>query len=166
MATEQTPRRWIDEKSDQQLDTDVAEAYASVTRSVEGKSGPVGVLQKIGKLWLKWDSESRPKTRARSALRQLVGVPTAENGTWYFESALRDALRSAMDEEAEAETDRWNKFADGGKEAEGYLKEKQSNDRVRSIFRASIRIDAGQEDVNRVMRAVKKLKDDGDGEDL
>jgi hypothetical protein len=167
MATERTPRRWIDEKSNRELDTDTVAAYADVMKSMEGKSSPVGTLQKIGKLWLKWDSEPRDKKRARNAVKQLVDVPTAENGTWMFEQALRDALASAMNEESEAEVDEWNKAAgDGSRNMERYLKEKQSNDTIRSIFRAAIRIDAGQEDVNRVMRAIKKLKDDGDGEDL
>jgi hypothetical protein len=71
-----------------------------------------------------------------------------------------------MNEEAEAETDKWNKRASGGKKPEGYLKEKAFDDEVRSVFRNAIRIDAGPEDVNRVMRAIKALKDSGDGEDL
>jgi hypothetical protein len=158
MATEQV------EKSDRELDTDTEAAYAEVTKS---NNSPVGTLQKIGKLWLKWDSEPRDKKRARNAVKQLVDVPAAENGTWYFEQALRDALASAMNEESEAETAKWNKAADtGSRNMVAYEREKRFNDNIRSIFRAAIRIDAGQEDVNRIMRAVKKLKDDGEGEDL
>jgi hypothetical protein len=138
MATEQTPKRWIDEKSDRELDRDTAAAYAEVSKS---NKSPVAALQKIGKLWLKWDSRPRPKTRARNALKQLVGVPADENGTWYFEQALRDAWLM-----------------------ERYGREKESNDRVRSIFRAAIRIDAGQEDINRVLRAIKKLEADDEAE--
>jgi hypothetical protein len=162
MATEQTPKRWIDEKSDRELDRDTAAAYAEVSKS---NKSPVAALQKIGKLWLKWDSRPRPKTRARNALKQLVGVPADENGTWYFEQALRDALASAMNEESEFETDKWNEAAgDGSRNMERYGREKESNDRVRSIFRAAIRIDAGQEDINRVLRAIKKLEADDEAE--
>ena len=105
-AEEQRAKLFDSDEADRESDTKIA--YAEVTKSIQGKAGPVGTLQKIGKLWLKWDSEPRPKTRARRALQQLVGVPTAENANWNFESALRDALASAMNEEAEAETNRWN----------------------------------------------------------
>jgi hypothetical protein len=105
MATE-APKRWIDEQSNRELDRDTAAAYAEVTKSLEGKSGPVGALQKIGRVLLKWDNRPRNKTHARAALKQLIGVPADQNSNWYFESALRDAMRSCLDEEAEAETDR------------------------------------------------------------
>src|SRR3954447_14063487 len=100
----QTPgvmRRSMASMRDEDLRKDVAKSYASVTAA---NAAPVRILQKIGRLWLKFDSQKRGQTRARRALAVLVGLPPAENANWGFEQSLRLALAAAVNEEGEAQT--------------------------------------------------------------
>jgi hypothetical protein len=136
------------------------------TRSAaDRRRSTAGALQKIGKLFLTWDGDAafkRSKRRAANALKQLCGVPLSpENTNWQFEASLRDAIRSAVAEEAEFDSDR----PENGKGmGAGYLEEPsadfQTNQEVRAIILAAARTDASEEDVKRVTSALKNLGED------
>jgi hypothetical protein len=160
MATAAMQRRVIEEASDRELERDVRDSYANVTSSMEGKSGRSGSLQKILRLILRWDTEPREKTKARKAVKVLVGVPLAGNASFPFEQSLRDAGISLLDEEMEAAISQLNEAASKGEFPKGYLKDKADNDQVRRILRNSLRINADQGDVNRVLAALRKVEKD------
>jgi hypothetical protein len=118
------------------------------------------VLRKIGKLVTdRWDIEPRDTTKARRALKVLNGVPLVqENLTWGFECSYREAIEACLQEES---------FADSpdvrGKPPTAAW---EQNQKVRTIIRNAIRIDADQSDVQRVLAAIGKLeKDDDTGEE-
>src|ERR1700704_5793759 len=95
---------------DEQVDSDVRVSYTDTRTAADRRRSTAGALQKIGKLFLTWDGDAafkRSKRRAANALKQLTQVPlTAANVNWQFEASLRDAIRSAVVEEAEFDSDR------------------------------------------------------------
>jgi hypothetical protein len=150
---------------DEQVDSDVRASYTDTRTAADRRRSTAGSLQKIGKLFLTWDSDpafKRSKRRSANALKQLVAVPlSSENVNWQFEASLRDAIRSALAEEAEFDSDRPE---NGDGMAAGYLKEPsadfQTNQEVRAIILAAARTDASEEDVKRVTNALKNLGED------
>jgi hypothetical protein len=149
---------------DEEVDRDAQSAYTDTRSAADRRRSTAGALQKIGKLFLTWDNDSafkRSKRRAANALKQLCGVPLTENTNWQFEASLRDAIRSAVAEEAEHDNDRPE---NGDGMAAGYLEENSKafaeNQQVRAIILAAARTDASETDVTRVTNALKNLGED------
>ena len=146
---------------DSDLAHDVRGAYQKISTAEKLRASPPAVLQRIGKLFLKWDAGfSRPTTRARNAVKQLVAVPLdLQSGHVPFERSLREAIRSAIVEEADGE--RAEHEAMEMDEDASYPKgsdpvaEFERNKKVRAIFMAAIKTDAGEQDIARVTRAIR-----------
>ena len=147
---------------DEDIGDDVKTSYTDTKTAADRRRSTAGALQKIGKLFLTWDSDpafKRSTRRAANALKQLTQVPlTAANVNWMFEQSLRQALQAAIVEEAQFDSDRPE---NGDGMAAGYLKEPsadfQTNQEVRAIILAAARTDASEEDVKRVTSALKNL---------
>jgi hypothetical protein len=147
---------------DGEIGSDVRASYTDTRSAADRRQSTAGALQKIGKLFLTWDGDAgfkRSTRRAANALKQLCGVPlTAENTNWQFEASLRDAIRSAVAEEAEHDAAR----PENGKGmGAGYLGESspdfEQNEQVRAVILAAARVDADEADVKRVTQALDKL---------
>jgi hypothetical protein len=145
---------------DEEADRDARAAYTDIRSASDRRRSTAGALQKIGRLFLTFDSDfKRSKRRSANALKQLVAVSlSSENVNWQFETALRDAIRSAVAEEAEHDSDRPE---NGDGMAAGYLEENSKtfaeNRAVRAIILAAARVDADEADVKRVTQALDKL---------
>ena len=150
---------------DEEVDRDAQSAYTDTRSAADRRRSTVGALQRIAKLFLKWDSDpafKRSTRRAANALKQLTQVPlTAANVNWMFEQSLRQALQAAIVEEAQFDSDRPE---NGDGMAAGYLEENSKafaeNQQVRAIILAAARTDASETDVTRVTNALKNLGED------
>jgi len=156
-------------KLDEDIASDTRKAYSSVTRSLETKDSPCGVLQQIARTFLKWDTERRAQTRARKALKVLADVPLKDNASWMFESSLRDAITDAVNESAQADADIINNGVDSNdddymtqpKKSKGLSKAQfEENYAVRRAFMASIKIDADPSDLAKMKKAIAAVQED------
>ena len=153
------------EKADREIVDNTRSAYEQTMSQADRNRSPVAQLQKMARLFrTRWDSTfKRTQRRAANALKQLEDVPlTAENVNWQFEQALRDAFKSAIQEEAEYDDDRppGEPPPDMDKETVRRLRESyRQNQSVRTVFMRAIRVDVGPEDVKRVTDALDKIKD-------
>jgi hypothetical protein len=148
---------------DAEVGSDAKASYTDTRTAADRRRSTAGALQKIGKLFLTWDSDGgfkRSTRRAANVLKQLVAVPlSSENVNWQFEASLRDAIRSAVAEEAEHDAAR----PENGKGlGAGYLDESgadfEQNEQVRAIILAAARVDADEGDVKRVTQALDGLE--------
>ena len=134
------------------------DAYDEATN--KSNADPIKILQRIAKLWFKWD-DSGGRRKARNALKQLVAVPlTFENRTWYFEQSLRQAFQETILEDAQLDPLNPDNGA-GGKSREKY-EQWQQNVQVRAAFLAAIRTEPDEADVRRVMKAIEDVGEDED----
>jgi hypothetical protein len=130
----------------------VKEAYDQTVSNSAARRAPIAQLQRAAKLFLKWDDLDRPKRKAANALKILSQVPLSVEGnvSYSFEASLRQSFAAALNESAEYDSFR-QKMPPG---------ERAQNHEIRGIFWQAIRIDAAPEDISRINRAIKKLRDD------
>jgi hypothetical protein len=134
-----------------QVEDDARSSYEAVSSATVRRGSAMAQLQKLAKVFLKWDAEfSRPTRKAARALKELAGVPSsAPSVVWAFEQSLREAFAAAIREEAEAD-------ARGDEE---YLlsAEHSANEAVRSAFTRALRVDADPTDLAKVNAAIKAV---------
>jgi hypothetical protein len=155
----QTQRREIEDASDRELEVDTRDAYAKVVSDAFNRQGPAGQIQKMAKIFLKYDATfKRPVRKAARALKVLAELPLdAQENAWNFQMSLTEAFRSAIAEQAyHSHPQSENVYAD---DSEALYNEGNA---VRGIFMAAIRTDAEPRDVARVLQATRKA---GDKED-
>jgi len=162
------------EREDSERKQDTKKAYGQAAAMSDTKRKPVAQLQRMGRVFLKeWDNSfKRPTRKAANALKVLTQVPlSSENTTYFFEQSLRESFLAALNEEAEhdlpendpkagylVETET-RRGGDAERSAAKWYAARREREAVREIFRQAIRIDATENDVQRVMRAIKSFED-------
>jgi hypothetical protein len=148
---------------DDELEADIRDSYQQIATREKVNRSTAAILQKMGKLFLKMDADfDRPNRRAANALKQLCGVPlNLQNSHWALEQSIRQAARAALVEQAEGE----HRAYEASRGKDPTPEELDLHKRARATLEAAFRTDASDEDLERVRRAIKKLAEDGGGDD-
>ncbi len=93
---------------DEDVERDVRGSYAAVAHS--GRDTGCGILQKLARAFLKWDSTA--SKAARKDLQNFADMPlTMENVTWMTERSFIDSFRRALVDSAQHD-DRGGEYLD------------------------------------------------------